>query len=55
VLVEFLRGRKVHSQDQKEKNGCESDSSLGEFHFCDLIRYGILLRLLDQDEQKKPG
>jgi hypothetical protein len=37
VLVEFLRGHKVHSQNQKEKNGCEPDFSLGKFHFCDLI------------------
>jgi hypothetical protein len=54
-VVELLRGHKAHSQDQEEKSGCDFDFSLGKFHLCDLIRYGILLRLLDQDEQKKPG
>jgi hypothetical protein len=50
----LLRGHKVHGQNQKEKNGCKSDFSLGKLHFCDLIFVWIMLRLSDRDEQRKP-
>jgi hypothetical protein len=45
----LLRGHKVHSQDQKEKNGCGFDFSLGKFHFCDLILFWFMLRLSNND------
>src|SRR5579871_38362 len=52
----LLRGHKVHSQDQKEKNRCNLNFSLGKRHFCNLVLDWVCAASVKQRyEQRKPG